>query len=678
MTTVRLLAFALCLVSATFAQRVGVPTTDLDNVSVDELFSVQVTSVDRKAQELAKAPAAVFVLTAADIRRSGATCIPEALELVPGLTVLRLDGRSWSVSAREGARQYSDKILVLIDGRSLYTPFFSGVIWDAIDVPLDDIEQIEVVRGPGAVMWGPNAVNGVINIITRNARNTKGGQASAAAGNEDHDAELRWGAAPNDQIAWRVWGKFDYLTPAFGSPGYYNFNTLLEYRAPDIRNLDSGTGRMGFRVDGQPGEKDQWLVEGDLFKTDRQDPIAIPIVYPVIQQIQSHSNYFGGYLQGSWTHTTSSGAENTLQISYDRTDLHYYIAGGSLNNLNVNYQSHQQTSERNEIYWGAGFQQYWDETEHSGWLNYNPPNSTYRAGDVVGRDEWQFLPGRLMGSAGIRLDYNSYHQLEYQPSLRLLYTPDNRQSAWVAVSRAVRTPNRVDRDFDQYAGSLNVAGLTDQLWMLGTKNMQSEVERSAEAGYRMQSGQRWSVDGSLFFSYYERLRAIDGTVLPALTFQNGIPTLLSTVYTCNCGGGRSYGAELWGTWQVRPGWRLSPSYSYLNDTRWLPSDPSVRYFWDGTPVDLKHQGFLRSQHDLTRTLQFDLTARARSRDDVLYDIPGVLLLDARLAWRPWRTGEFSLAVKNLTGREVMEGYPELSTVAIPIRRTYVLKWTQRF
>jgi iron complex outermembrane receptor protein len=677
MRTVRLLALALCLIVAAPAQRVGVPTTDLENVSVDELFSVQVTSVGRKAQQLAKAPAGVFVLTAADIRRSGATCIPEALEVVPGLTVLQLDGRSWIVSARGGARQYADQMLVLIDGRSLYTPFFSGVIWDAIDVPMDDIEQIEVVRGPGAVMWGPNAVNGVINIITKNARNTKGGQVSVAGGNQSDDVEARWGAAPNDRIAWRTWGKFDYLTPAYGSPGYYNFNTLLVYRAPSIQDLDSSTGSMGFRVDGQPTDKDKWMVQGDLFKTDRHDPLAEPVVYPTIQQVQAHSNYLGGYVQGSWTHNTSSG-ENTLQVSYDRTHLDYVMAGGDLNNLNVNYESRQQTSERNEVYWGVGYQQYWDDTAHTPWLDYNPAKSTYRVGDVVGRDEWQFLPGRLMGSAGIRLDYNSYRQFEYQPSLRLLYTPDNRQSAWFAVSRAVRAPNRVDRDFDEYAGSAQVLGLLDQFWMYGTKNMRSEVERSAEAGYRFQSGQRWSVDASLFFSHYERLRGVEGARMPSLSFPDGVPILTSNVYTCNCGAGSSYGGEISGTLQVRPGWRLSPEYSYLNETRWLPYSQKLNYFWDYTPVSLKHQGVLRSQHDLTRTLQFDLTARARSRNDALYHIPGVLLFDARLAWRPWRTGEFSLAVKNVTGREVMEGYPELSTVAIPIRRTFVLKWTQRF
>src|SRR5580704_9572905 len=186
MKYLRMVALVTCALHPAFTQQVGAPTTALDKVSIDELFSVKVTSVGRKAQERSKAAAAIFVLTAEDIRRSGATCIPEALQWVPGLTVLRLDGRSWVVSARGGAQTYADKILVMIDGRSLYTPLFAGVIWDSINVSMEDIEQIEVVRGPGAVMWGPNAVDGVINVITKNARQTKGAVAAGTAGNEVH------------------------------------------------------------------------------------------------------------------------------------------------------------------------------------------------------------------------------------------------------------------------------------------------------------------------------------------------------------------------------------------------------------------------------------------------------------------------------------------------------------
>ncbi len=393
--------FALMLWAwqAAWTQRVGAPTGDLESVSVDELFSLQVTSVGRKAQELSKAPAAIFVLTAEDIRRTGATCIPEALQWVPGLTVLHLDGRSWVVSARGGARLYADKILVMIDGRSLYTPLFSGVIWDSIDVPMEDIEQIEVVRGPGAVMWGPNAVNGVINVITRRAKATKGGQVSVATGNEVRNStEARWGAAPSDAVAYRVWGKFDYRTPAFDSPGYFRFNNRYNYRDPDIRNLDAGAARVGFRLEGQSGEKDQWMVQAEGYQMDRQDPMAYPVIVPtVIARSQGHTDYEGGDVQAKWTHTASVGNESELQFTYSRNDLNYPFLAGQVNNLTLDYQHRSQAGEHNELYWGAGYQQYWDRTQSGTAMGFSPLNYTFRSGDVVVRDEWQFVPGRLDG-----------------------------------------------------------------------------------------------------------------------------------------------------------------------------------------------------------------------------------------------------------------------------------------
>jgi iron complex outermembrane receptor protein len=679
MRTRRVAALGALICSVASAQRVGVPTTDLDKVSVDELFSVQVTSVGRKAQQLAKSPAAVYVLTASDIRRSGATSIPEALQLVPGLTVLQLDGRSWTVSIRGGARQYADKILVLIDGRSLFTPLFSGVVWDTIHVPMEDIEQIEVVRGPGAVMWGPNAVNGVINIITKRARDTKGAQISSLGGTGlNNDTEVRVGGVYGDPLAWRVSGTFRDASPGFGSSGYYYLPAVGPIQSGPIHNLDSLSGSVGFRADGQFSDRDQWMLQGTLFETRRWDPQMNLILFPIdVTETLSRAAYFGWNMQGRWVHATASG-ENTLQFSVERTDMDYPFLHDDLHNLNVNYESRRTTSDRNEVYWGVGFQQYWDRSLTNMAITYDPAKSVYRDGDLVLRDEWQFIPGRLTGSLGIRLDYNSYKEVEYQPSARLLFTPDSHQSAWFAASRAVRAPNRVDRDFREYAGNGLVQGLPMAFWMYGSKSVNSEVERSLEAGYRYQSGQRWSIDASIYWSYYERLRAIEGSHLPTLTIQDGVPFLNSTVYTCNCGAGRSYGAELWGTWQVRPGWKLSPSYSYLNEARWLPASTYFPYLWDGTPVNLPHQAVLRSQHDLARNLQVDLTARARSRDEQLYHIPGVFLMDARVAWRPWRTGEVSMTVKNLAGRQVIEGFPELQTVAIPIRRTFTFQWTQRF
>ena len=680
MKTLHLPLLAVSLLAPALAQRVGAPTDDLTNVGVDELFSVQVTSVGRKAQQLSKSPAAVFVLTAEDIRRSGATSIPEALQWVPGMTVLSLDGRSWVVSIRGSSRLYADKILVMIDGRSLYTPLFSGVIWDAIDVPMGDIEQIEVVRGPGAVMWGPNAVNGVINIITKKARQTKGGQVTASTGNENRGGlESRWGAAPSDKIAYRVWGKLDYRTPAYNSPGLYKFGTY-SYLDPSIRNLDTATGRMGFRVDGQPNEKDQWTIQGDLYKTDRQDPLGYPGVLPAVIRMQGHTDYDGGYLQGRWTRTSSSGSESVVQFSYDRNRLDYSTVGGDMHNLTADFQKRTQTGERNEIYWGAGFQQYWDDSQSYRLLSFNPSAEVIRSGDIVLRDEWQAVPGLLTASAGVRVDYISFGDIEYQPSLRLLYTPKPNQSAWLAVSRAVRTPNRTDRDVVGDLGTITVPGVGIPVSVIetGSKSMRSEVARTAEGGYRFQSGQRWSVDASGFFSVYERLRSVDFAVAPQLVISGSSVYLRLPVHAANSGAGRSYGGEAWGTIQVRRGWRLIPSYSYVKDDRWLPaSSPAYYYNWDHTPSDLRHQGTVRSQHDLARNWQLDLMARARSRD-YTYGLPGVLLIDTRLNWHPVRGTDISFSLQNLTDRHVYETVAEGVTPAIPIRRTFLVQWRQRF
>src|SRR5579884_144232 len=321
MRLARCLFASFCAVAELAAQRVGDPTDDLTRVGIDELFGLEVTSVDRKAQKLSKAPAAVYVLTAEDIRRSGASSIPEALEWVPGLTVSYLDGRNWMISARGSTRLYADKILVMVDGRSLYTPLFSGVVWDAIDVPLENIERIEVVLGPGAVMWGPNAANGVINIITRTARATQGGEISAATGNDLHGSVMaRWGAALKSHVAYRIWGKLDDENPAWGSPVFYAFNAQFPREdARPVDNLHAASARMGYRVDADLSGKDALTVQGDIYKSGRQDAWAYPVLMPdEFDREQRHSGYDGGYLQGAWTRTSNEGNESTLQFAFSR------------------------------------------------------------------------------------------------------------------------------------------------------------------------------------------------------------------------------------------------------------------------------------------------------------------------------------------------------------------------
>ena len=672
------IAFLISLAgSSASAQRVGAPTDDLTRVGVDELFGLEVTSVGRKAQEMSKAPAAIFVLTAEDIRRSGAVSIPQLLQVVPGLTSLSSDDRSWIVSARGSARLYSNKILVLIDGRSLYTPLFSGVIWDTVDVPLGDIDRIEIVRGAAAVMWGPHAVNGVINIITKKAQQTTGIRTSAIAGNAmPGAAEARWGQRTGDGLSYRIWSKLDDQTPAYGSKGLYYLDTFSAVD-PSIRNLDTAGGRMGFRLDFQPRDNSQLMVQGDMYRRERQDELGIPAIQPNLTRSQEQTDYNGAYLQAKWALTSTTGAETQIQFTYDRTHFGYPYISGNLDNVTLDFQRRVQTGSTNEIYWGAGYQRYWDQTVSNRYVAFHPANSTVHTADVVFRDEWQIVPGRLTGSAGIRLDHSSFSRFDYEPSVRLLYTPDARHSAWLAASRAVRTPDRFDRGLEADNGTLMLGDLPANERLAGSPDFASEVEQSLEGGYRMQSGQRWSLDGSIFLSTYRDLRSVRIGGPVGVVGDHGF-CLDILAQMNNGGGGRSLGGELWATVQMGPGWRLMPSYSYVHDERWLSrSSPLYQFGWDRAPSDMRHQAVLRSRHDLSRLWNFDWTVRVRDRDR-MFDLPGALLLDSRISWQASRSTELSLACRNLTNRRIFEGIAEGPEPSIPLRRILIVQWTQKF
>src|SRR5581483_10595306 len=507
------------------AQRVGAPTDDLTNLSIDELFKIQVTSVGKKAQELSSAPAAVFVLTSDDIRRSGATSIPEALEWVPGLTVLSIDGRSWAISARGSASLYADKMLVLVDGRSLYTPLFAGVMWDALDVPLENIDRIEVMRGPGTVMWGPNAVNGVINIITKSAQQTIGGEVAAATGNDLHgEMFARWSMALNDKVAIEIWAKADDRNPAFGSPGAYSFDNGVIMQDPRrIDDLTTESARIGFRIDADPSRRDHLSFQGDLYKIGERDDLGYPLLIPlVIEPDRGHIGYTGGFFQASWTRSASAGKESTLQFTMDRSNIAYPFVNGTLNNMTVDYQRRQSTGERNEIVWGGGYQQYWDDMQQIRYAGFNPAHSVYRVGDVVARDEFQLVPDRLTVSAGIRIDYSSYTHFVLQPSVRLSYTPNRRETLWTAFSHAERIPSRFEHDMDAQVGQFLLNGYPVNMSETGNPAFRSETERSLETGYRRQSGQVWSFDASVFWSEYGSLRSLIFPAQPDVSFTNGM------------------------------------------------------------------------------------------------------------------------------------------------------------
>ena len=684
MASVRAAIALFVLLRLLSAQRVGVPTEDLSKVGIDELFSVEVTSVDKKAQQLSKAPAAIFVLTADDIRRTGATCIPEALQWVPGLTVLQINGRDWVVSARGSARQYANKMLVMVDGRSLYTPLFAGVIWDAIDVPMQDIEQIEVIRGPGAVMWGPNAVNGVINIITKKARRTEGGSVSVSAGN-DVRASLQASdnASLSEGTAVRFWGGIGERTPGFGVPATFLLDSLVPYQTAHAADLDDYGASAGIRLDSRLGERDDLLIQANGLRSGRQDPLAYVVVLPTaVAASQGHSDYETGSLQALWTHTGSADTDSSLQFTFDQGNYHYPFLGAASRKLSLDYQRRSRISARHELYFGAGFQQYSDSTTAGARIALQPEAGPFRDGSLTVRDEFQ-ASSHWMLSAGVRADYNSYTHFEWQPSFRILYTPGPRQSFWAGWSRAVRLPSRWDRDIDIDLGAEMLGGLPIESVLSGSHAMRSEVERSWEAGYRYQQAQRWSADVSVYWSNYDHLRASQ-IAQPTVVINGSALKFVSHTIEDNAGTGRTYGAEIWGRWQATDRWRIVPSYSYANETLSLPPGGYVsgivlpgQYIWDNSLARMRHQVSLRSQHDLFRHLQLDLMARAHSHI-AGYNLPGTLLEDVRLGWRPTRRGELSVLVQDITGRRVLEAYAEGPLAAIPLRRTATVQWKQRF
>jgi iron complex outermembrane receptor protein len=529
-------------------------------------------------------------------------------------------------------------------------------------------------------MWGPNAMNGVINIITKKAQSTQGGLLTVQGGDDDgFGGTIRGGFSPNDHVAFRVWGKGGYGNPAEGLPGIFRLMDTMEYVDPSIRNLDTNSARAGFRVDGKIGDHDSWMAQGEVYTTDFEDQLAFANLAPnPFQRLQGQTDYTGGSLQAQWTHSKSESDETVVRFSTDRVKNTYPYIAGTQSNTTFDVQKRTTVGESHEIYYGGGFQQYQDNIRHGDYVTFTPESSVYRSGNVVARDEWHVMPDRLMVSAGIRLDYSSYGHLEYQPSLRLLYTPSQKQSFWAAASRAVRTPTRFDHDIRVDAGTFDLGlPLPLKTEVIGNPNLLSEVEQSLEAGYRLQSGQRWSVDASLFFSRYDRMRLLEGPSVPGLTWSGQQPVLNLPMTFTNAGRGQNYGGEIWAYVQVTPKWRLTPEYSYLSEKRWMPTAQNSRFQWDNRVGTIAHQGLVRSQYDLTKNLQLDVTVRARSRDTG-FNLPGALLVDARLGWRPFRTSEVSIAVENLTDRRLLESLPEGPMVAIPIRRGFTLKWTQKF
>ena len=585
----------------------------LKKLSLEQLFDLQVTTVSQKPESLSKAAAAIHVVTQSDIREMGAQSIAEALRDIPGVEVARVDSRQYAITARGFNGTVANKLLVLMDGRSLYTPLFSGVFWDAQDAFMDDIEQIEVIRGPGATVWGANAVNGVINIRTKDATQTQGWLVEGGGGDAERGfGGARYGGRIRQDLFFRAYGK--------------HFE-----RASSLRPDGSETGddfRMsqgGFRLDDNPEGRDAFTLQGDAY-SGTGDQLAA-----------AATDLKGGNVLTRWTRRFSPASDLQVQAYYDRTDRQIpSLFGEVLDTYDLELR-HRFGARRQDVVWGLGYRLTRDDVRNSPGLAFLPPRLAQGLFSGFLQDELS-LADQLRLTLGSKLEHNDYTGYEYEPSARLAWLPVPTQTLWAAASRAVRAPSRIDRDF--------FAPGTPPYFLVGGEGFESEILRAFEIGYKANPIPAVGGSVSIFYNGYDRLRSVEAG--PPFHLGNGLE-------------GDGHGAEAEVSWQISRPWRLSAGYTFLKlDVERTPaSADSTSESQEGDSPE--HQAFVRSSLAVPGGVSVDLSARYVGELPDQH-VAAYTTGDARLAWQVRGGLEFEVVGRDLFApRHVEFGTPTART-----------------
>lgn len=602
---------------------------DLTELDLEELMGIDITLASRRAEPILETAAAADVITAEDLRRSGATTIAEALRMVPGMVVARVDGNKWAINSRGFNNLFANKLLVMVDGRSAYSTIFSGTFWEAQDCLFEDIDRIEVIRGPGAALWGANAVNGIIHVITRKAAETTGLMLRLDKGTiEKSGIGGRLGFRVGRSFAARVWGKSFDRNP-------------FEYRSTDpsadrwIRAADGwNVNRGGFRVDAAFGRGCDVTVMGQMYRGDVGQTLTIPRIR--LRLLDYETGIHGGNLLGRIKRTLSPTSDMTLQITYDRVQrTENVVLGGGYRMADADFQHRFSAGNRHTIVWGAGYRVTSDSIENTQVIAFRPPSRTFDMWSAFAQDEVGLAKDRIRLTIGSKFERNDFTGFEIQPNVRMLIRLGPSQTAWWAVSRAVRTPSRADEDIR-----------VPMVGMIGNHSFKSENVTAHEIGFRRHFAERGMIDAALFFNRYRDLQSFEDDSV------------------ANNRAAETYGAEVSAKWRPLNGWQVRAGYAWLHVNEWRTAgsvDPQAGK--DDCP---EHQGFIRSSFDLPGRVQTDVTARAVGRLPSL-DIPAYAAVDARIGWKPDRRVELSVTGQNLNFRR----HVEFRGWWIPFEETYV-------
>ena len=644
----RILCLALVLASASALRaqderRPQDPPQDVTSIDLDDLMKVHVTTAGRKAQALSDVPSAIYVVPNEEIKRTGVTSIPEALRGVPGLQVARLQANSWAVSSRGFNGTAANKLLVLIDGRSVYSPLHSGVFWEVQDTFLEDIDRIEVIRGPGASLYGANAINGIINIITKHSEETQGAVLYAGGGTEERVlGGGRVGAKIGDGAYLRAYAK------------YYERDDALNGLDRDNDARDGGwMARTGFRSDWKSGDKDRFTVMGDFYDGQVKSIASeTSLTAPFATSANDRTTLRGGNLIFRWDRQLDAASSVSFQAYYDFTFRDTDPFTDRLHTGDVDFQHRFPLGEGNDVIWGLGYRIYRSDIRHGFTIQFDPDTHVDDIVSAFVQDDLTLVKDHLRMTVGTKFELNDYSGFEVEPSLRFAWNPDDRQLVWISAARAVRTPSIIDVDFRLNAAVIPGAPPTI-LAILTENGFKSEDVWAFEAGYRVRPADPLWLDLALFYNRYDHLRSIEtgtpfaeGNPPPAHNVQ---PFLLDNQLRAE-----TSGVELASSFQPTAGWLLQANYTYLRmhlNPRNGSTDTTSEAAERQNP---RHQVWVRSAVDLPWNLTLDATARFVSGLSA-YQIRRYVEADVRIAWRdPSRRWEAAVVGQNLVHKSHAE------------------------
>ena len=656
--------FAVLLSASCLAQS---GSADLSQMNLDQLSKIEVTSASKKEQKLGDTSSAVYVITQQDIRNSGAASLPEVLRMVPGVDVAQINGNRWAVSARGFAEQYADKMLVLIDGRSVVDPLFAGVFWNEQDFMLEDIDRIEVIRGPGATLWGSNAVNGVINIITKSSRDTQGVLLTAGAGDQQRMfGAVRYGGKLGKSATYRLYSKYFDDGPA---------GTISGQPSHDSWRVSSG----GFRVDAARSDRDSFVVEGQGFglTSGTDESSMISYTSPFFSNYIDKANYSGQNVMGRWIHKSFAGAETTVQASYAHVaqpETGILIRG---NAAALSVQHEMSIGSRHDVVFGMEYDRRSAETAFTlpiVWWTPSDPNFGIASGFV--QDEILFRNGNVRLTAGLRLEHDSLSGVALQPNIRGLWKVNARNSLWLAYSLGTSSPSPSDTAMQVNLAAFSGPTGTQVLRQVGNPAAVAEKLHAFELGYRVQPAKTVSLDFAMFYNHYWNLL---GSTPGQPFFESGPPPrLVLPLVLKNNISGNTLGGELAAEWAPFSAVQLRAAYSFMEMSlrETTPSGTNAVSMQEGeTP---RHQLYAASSLKLPRNFALNSSLRFVDRRTAKPEVPGYTQVDSNLSWKKGDALEFRAGAKNLLNKEHIEFITQQAEVPTFMGRSVFVKVTCHF